>query len=29
MDNIHAAHNKPFEERFALFHTLMETVEEI
>ena len=27
MDGIHAAHNQQFEERFALFHTLMETVE--
>lgn len=27
MDDIHATHNKQFEERFALFHTLMETVE--
>lgn len=27
MDNIHKTHNAQFEERFALFHTLMETVE--
>ncbi len=27
LENIHAAHNQQFEERFALFHTLMETVE--
>jgi hypothetical protein len=27
LENIHAAHNKQFEERFALFHTLMESVE--
>lgn len=28
MEGIHAKHNIQFEERFALFHTLMETVEE-
>lgn len=28
LESIHAAHNKQFEERFALFHTLMETVED-
>lgn len=27
MDQIHKTHNAQFEERFALFHTLMETVE--
>jgi len=26
MEGIHATHNVQFEERFALFHTLMETV---
>jgi hypothetical protein len=29
MEQLHQDHNKQFEERFALFHTLMETVEEI
>jgi hypothetical protein len=29
MDNLHKAHNTQFEERFALFHTLMETVDEL
>jgi hypothetical protein len=29
MDQLHKTHNAQFEERFALFHTLMETVEEI
>jgi len=27
LEGIHAEHNKQFEERFALFHTLMESVE--
>jgi hypothetical protein len=27
LEDIHNAHNKQFEERFALFHTLMENVE--
>lgn len=27
LESIHAAHNAQFEERFALFHTLMETVD--
>ena len=29
MEQLHKTHNAQFEERFALFHTLMETVEEI
>jgi len=28
MEEIHAVHNKQFEERFALFHTLMESIED-
>lgn len=27
LESIHAAHNAQFEERFALFHTLMESVD--
>ena len=27
LEDLHAAHNKQFEERFALFHTLMESVD--
>ena len=27
MEGIHAEHNKQFEERFALFYTIMETVD--
>ncbi|HVV56177.1 MAG TPA: DUF4286 family protein [Mucilaginibacter sp.] len=29
LEKLHDAHNKQFEERFALFHTLMETVDDI
>ncbi len=29
MEQLHQAHNAQFEERFALFHTLMETIEEL
>ncbi len=29
MDQLHQTHNAQFEERFALFHTLMETVDEL
>jgi uncharacterized protein DUF4286 len=29
LEKIHEIHNKQFEERFALFHTLMEEVDEV
>ena len=29
MEQLHQTHNAQFEERFALFHTLMETVDEL
>jgi hypothetical protein len=29
METLHKAHNAQFEERFALFHTLMETIDEL
>jgi len=29
MENLHKVHNTQFEERFVLFHTLMETIDEL